>query len=66
MPDGYSSLDFSKKLLEKDIAVVTTPGSWISQDAHGVNPGEGFVRFALVPPIERVREAAQRIKNLKL
>jgi LL-diaminopimelate aminotransferase len=66
VPDGYSSLDFSKKLLEKDIAVVTTPGSWISQDAHGVNPGEGFVRFALVPPIERVREAAQRIKNLKL
>jgi LL-diaminopimelate aminotransferase len=66
VPEGYSSLDFSKKLLEKHIAVVTTPGSWISNEAHGVNPGEGFIRLALVPPIEKVKEAAERIKNLKL
>jgi LL-diaminopimelate aminotransferase len=66
VPDKYTSLDFSKKLLEKEVAVVTTPGNWLSQEAHGVNPGEGFVRLALVPPIEKVREAAKRIGNLKL
>jgi LL-diaminopimelate aminotransferase len=66
VPEGYSSLDFSKKLLEKETAVVTTPGSWLSIEANGVNPGEGFVRFALVPSMEKVEQAAQRIGALKL
>jgi LL-diaminopimelate aminotransferase len=66
VPEGHSSLEFAKKLLEKDIAVVTTPGNWLSQEAHGVNPGEGFVRLALVPDLERVKTAAERIKNLQL
>jgi LL-diaminopimelate aminotransferase len=66
VPAGWSSVDFAKKLLDPEVAVVTTPGSWISSRAHGVNPGEGFVRFALVPPLEQVREAAERIRSLKL
>ncbi len=66
VPKGYTSLDFAKKLLEKKVAVVTTPGSWISQEVRGVNPGEGFIRLALVPPIEKVEEAARRIKSLEL
>ena len=56
----------AKKLLEKDTAVVTTPGSWLSQEVRGINPGEGFIRLALVPALEKVKEAAKRIKNLKL
>ncbi len=66
VPEGYTSVDFSKKLLDRDIAVVTTPGNWLSREAHGLNPGEGFVRFAIVPELKEVREAASRIKNLKL
>ena len=66
VPEGYTSVDFSKKLLDRDIAVVTTPGNWLSREAHGLNPGEGFVRFAIVPELKKVREAASRIKNLKL
>jgi len=66
VPAGYTSLDFAKKLLEKEIAVVTTPGSWLSHEAHGVNPGEGFIRLALVPPIEKVMEAADKIKSLNI
>ncbi len=66
VPEGYSSLDFSKKLLEKETAVVTTPGSWLSIETNGVNPGEGFVRFALVPSMEKVVEAAERIGALRL
>jgi LL-diaminopimelate aminotransferase len=64
VPDGMSSEDFAKKLLAPEIAVVATPGSWISdRTAEGLNPGEGFVRFALVPTVEQVREAAERIRN---
>lgn len=66
VPPGWSSVDFAKKLLDPEVAVVTTPGAWISSRAHGVNPGEGFVRFALVPSLERVREAADRIRSLEL
>jgi LL-diaminopimelate aminotransferase len=66
VPEGYSSVDFAKKLLQKEVAVVTTPGNWLSQEEHGINPGEGFVRFAIVPDLNQVQEAANRIKNLTL
>ena len=66
VPPGYNSVDFSKRLLDKNVAVVTTPGNWLSRDVHGVNPGEGFVRFALVPELSRVKIAAERIGNIKL
>lgn len=67
VPEGMSSVEFAKKLLSRDVAVVTTPGAWISREVDNINPGEGYVRFALVPTIKEVKEAAQRIsENLKL
>ena len=66
VPEGYTSLMIAKKLLQKEVAVVTTPGNWLSQEFQGVNPGEGYIRLALVPSLEEVKEAAQRIKKLKL
>ena len=63
---GMSSVDFAKKLLNKAIAVVTTPGAWISKEVDGLNPGEGYVRFALVPTVHDCKTAAERIKKLKL
>jgi len=67
VPTGMSSEEFAKKLLAPEIAIVATPGSWISdKTADDKNPGEGFVRFALVPTVAQVREAAERIRsNLK-
>jgi LL-diaminopimelate aminotransferase len=62
-----SSLDFATLLLDEKIAVVTTPGSWIAAPtSDGKNPGEGYVRFALVPSIDDTRLAAQRISKLRL
>jgi aspartate/methionine/tyrosine aminotransferase len=62
-----TGVEFAKKLLDPKIAIVTTPGEWISKEVDGVNPGAGYVRFALVPPIEQVKEAAQKIiDNLNL
>ncbi len=61
-----SDVEFAKKLLDPSIAIVVTPGSLISDVCEGgVNPGYGYVRFALVPPPEQIREAAQRLLSLR-
>ena len=39
-------------MLKKEVAIVTTPGNWLSSEANGVNPGEGYIRLALVPTIK--------------
>ncbi|MFP4029366.1 MAG: aminotransferase class I/II-fold pyridoxal phosphate-dependent enzyme [Candidatus Brocadiia bacterium] len=64
VPEGHTSVDFATSLLDPDIAVVTTPGAWISNETRdGLNPGEGFVRFALVPSLKNVEKAAERIRD---
>ncbi len=65
VPKGLNSIKFSKALVE--LGIVVTPGQLISDEADGLNPGQNFVRFALVPTIEEITEAAARIKeNLKI
>lgn len=67
VPVGMTSVDFAVKLLDPNIAIVATPGEWISDKSYdGHNPGERFVRFALVPSIEQTEEAARRISSMKL
>jgi aspartate/methionine/tyrosine aminotransferase len=45
---------------------VVTPGTWIAEPlADGRNPGEGHVRFALVPPRELVDRAAEKIARMR-
>ena len=39
------------------------PGSYLSREAHGINPGSGYVRIALVAPLEECIVAAERIKD---
>lgn len=64
VPKGFTGLDFVKRLLGPDISVVATPGAALCERlSDGTNPGELHVRFALVPPIEDVRKAAERIKK---
>ena len=66
VPEGMSSVEFAERLLEPDVAIVTTPGAWISTPvADGSNPGEGYVRFAFVPTIEDTRAAADKLAELK-
>jgi N-succinyldiaminopimelate aminotransferase len=47
--------------LYRDYNVVVLPGSYLARSANGVNPGENFVRLALVASTEETVEAAQRI-----
>ena len=60
-PSELSSLEFAKKLLANNIAIVCTPGAWISEEANTINPGEGYVRFALVPTLDETALAARRL-----
>jgi N-succinyldiaminopimelate aminotransferase len=41
--------------------VTVLPGRYLARDAHGVNPGEGRVRIALVASVDECVEAAHRI-----
>jgi N-succinyldiaminopimelate aminotransferase len=43
--------------------VTVLPGSFIGRDAHGVNPGRGYVRIALVSTVDESVEAARRIRD---
>jgi N-succinyldiaminopimelate aminotransferase len=53
---------FTLRLLaEQNVAVV--PGSFLSREVDGYNPGAGRVRMALVAPLEDCIEAAQRIRS---
>ncbi|MGQ0614358.1 MAG: aminotransferase class I/II-fold pyridoxal phosphate-dependent enzyme [Planctomycetaceae bacterium] len=66
LPPGVRSVEFAERLLEREIAVVCTPGAWLSDAcADGTNPGEGHVRFALVPSFEETREACARLREHK-
>jgi N-succinyldiaminopimelate aminotransferase len=57
---GGDDLAFTRDLF-RDTNVTVLPGSYLSRDAHGINPGRGFVRMALVSTVEESVEAANRI-----
>ena len=57
---GGDDTRFARELLAAT-NITVLPGSFLSRDAHGVNPGRGFVRIALVSTVEETVEAAKRI-----
>ena len=65
VPDAMSSVEFARRLLDPEIAVVVTPGTWLSFEEEGADPGEGYVRLALVPSLEDCGRAADRIRKLR-
>jgi len=54
--------EFAQKLFAQE-NVTVLPGSYLSREVDGVNPGKNHVRMALVATTEECVEAAQRIKN---
>jgi LL-diaminopimelate aminotransferase len=59
VPKGFSSAQFVEKLLE-ECAIVCTPGNGFGEH------GEGYFRISLTVPTQRLVEAAERIKELRL
>jgi LL-diaminopimelate aminotransferase len=54
---GGNSVEYAKYLLDK-AGVVSTPGVGLGKY------GEGYVRFSLTRPVERINEAVERMKKL--
>ncbi len=57
---GGDDETFARDLFAR-MHVTVLPGRYLARDAHGENPGAGYVRIALVPGIEDCVEAARRI-----
>ena len=54
--------EFARRLYaEENLSVL--PGSFLSREVAGENPGENRVRLALVPPLDECVDAARRIRR---
>ena len=53
---------FTRELFARE-HVTVVPGSYLSREVNGENPGAGRVRMALVAPLAECIEAAQRIRH---
>ena len=63
LPVPIADTRFAQQLY-RDYNVSVLPGSFLAREAHGVNPGENFIRIALVAELDETLEAMQRIKQL--
>jgi N-succinyldiaminopimelate aminotransferase len=57
-----SDTEFAQRLFAEQ-HVTVLPGSYLSRDAHGGNPGANRVRMALVAELDECIEAAERIRE---
>ncbi len=70
-PDGsfylWANTDMDEQQFTRELFatqhVTVVPGSYLSREVEGINPGAGRIRMALVAPLEECIEAAQRIRN---
>lgn len=58
-PYSLDSVSFAFKLIEQT-GVMTVPGTTFGSD------GEGYVRLALVQPVDVLEKALERLKNLSI
>lgn len=59
---GGDDARFARELFAQQ-HITVLPGSFLARDAHGVNPGAGRVRLALVAPLADCVAAAARIEQ---
>jgi len=59
IPSGFSSIDFTKRLLE-EIGIAVTPGTGYGKE------GEGYIRFSLTISDDRLEEGAKRLSSWHL
>ncbi|WP_090828655.1 succinyldiaminopimelate transaminase [Nitrosovibrio tenuis] len=58
-----NDVEFTRQLY-RDYNVTVLPGSYLARFANRINPGENFIRIALVAPLAECVEAAGRIAML--
>jgi N-succinyldiaminopimelate aminotransferase len=54
--------EFTQRLFAQE-NVTVLPGSFLSREFNGINPGQNHVRIALVAPLDECIDAARRIKS---
>lgn len=59
VPEGYTSAGFASRLMD-EVGIVVTPGNGFGE------PGEGYIRISITQKDERLKEAVERIKNIRL
>lgn len=57
-----NDVDFARTLYDR-YHVTVLPGSFLSREVQGVNPGKDHVRLALVAPLDECIEAVKRIRD---
>lgn len=62
MKTPFPDTQFAQQLFATQ-NITVLPGSYLSRDAHGINPGVNHMRIALVAPLAECIEAAYRIKH---
>jgi N-succinyldiaminopimelate aminotransferase len=55
--------EFARRLYAEE-AVTVLPGTYLGREVHGVNPGRGYVRIALVAAQDECTEAVSRLVRL--
>lgn len=70
IPDGGFFLWFavndaeqSVRRLYEHVGLTVLPGPYLAREVDGKNPGDGFLRIALVPDLEVCREALERLEG---
>ncbi len=59
---GGDDADFARRLYAEE-ALQVLPGSYLARDAAGINPGNGYLRIALVATLEECTEAVDRLSR---
>jgi N-succinyldiaminopimelate aminotransferase len=62
MKTPIDDTEFAQQLFAQQ-NVTVLPGSYLSRDFQGLNPGRNHVRIALVAPLDECCEAAERLKS---
>ncbi|HQS58538.1 MAG: succinyldiaminopimelate transaminase [Gallionellales bacterium 35-53-114] len=61
----FADTTFAQEL-HRDYNVTVLPGSFLAREVRGTNPGENYVRIALVAPLEETLDAARRIAKYSI
>lgn len=59
---GGDDTAFAQRLFQQE-HITVLPGSFLARDAHGVNPGKGYIRIALVATLEDCVQGAERLRQ---
>jgi len=51
-------------MLYRECNITVLPGSYLARKAHGINPGQNFIRMALVASLDECIEAANRMQHI--